>query len=141
MREPLRTVLLACALLIGILGGAFPQSPAVNTESGRVLGVAFDGVQVSNLERSIAYYQALGFTLAGVANPPWTSDDAVNRLGNTKGASSRTATLVMTSAASGKPFTLYLREYKGIARKGRAEFLKARDPGASHFCLTVPDAD
>lgn len=125
------------ALLLGI---AFSNSRPQVPPSGKVLGLAFDCVQVSNLERSIHYYQALGFTVAGDANPPWSKDEAANLLYNTPGALSRTAALSIPSTGSRKPFVLYLREYKNFARGSRADF-PARNPSAAHFGLMVPDAD
>jgi catechol 2,3-dioxygenase-like lactoylglutathione lyase family enzyme len=126
-----------CTLLLGI---AFSNSAPQTPPSGKVLGLAFDCVQVSNLERSVNYYKALGFTVAGDANPPWIKDEAANRLYNTPGAMSRTATLSINSTGSGKPFILYLREYRNFKRGSRADF-PARNPSASHMGLMVPDAD
>ena len=110
------------------------------TKSGKVLGIAFESVRVSNLEKSIHYYKALGFTVAGEANPPWTKDEAENRLYNTPGVLSRTVKLTVASTASEEPFTLYLREYKDLERGNRVDF-PARHPSATHIGLMVPDAD
>jgi catechol 2,3-dioxygenase-like lactoylglutathione lyase family enzyme len=128
-----------------LIGTAFTQGRQTSPDSaagkpGKVLGLAFDSVQVSNLKRSIEYYQSLGFTLKSDANPPWTKDEAANRLYRTPGAMSRTATLTIPSAASGQPFTLYLYEYKDINRSGRTDF-PARDPSAPHFGVLAPEAD
>jgi catechol 2,3-dioxygenase-like lactoylglutathione lyase family enzyme len=140
MRESIRTIVIACMLLTAIAVWSRAQSGPMPSTSGKILGVAFDGLQVANLERSIAFYELLGFKLTTAANPTWHSDESINQLCHTRGASSRSAALTMPSIASGKPFTLLLHEYKGIARTNRAA-LKPRDPGASHFCVTVPDAD
>ena len=134
----------AIAALISLgtvfLGIAFTESSEPVPQSGKVPGLAFQSVNVSNLERSVNYYKTLGFNLVGDANPPWTGDEAANRLYKTPGAMSRTAVLSLPSSASGKPFILYLREYKGFDRHSRANF-PARDPSSCHFGMLVPDAD
>jgi catechol 2,3-dioxygenase-like lactoylglutathione lyase family enzyme len=126
------------------LGTAFtqnkqPVSDRTSTGSGKVLGLAFDTVQVSNLKRSIAYYQSLGFTLKSEAEPPWNSDEAASRLYRTPGAQFRIVTLTIPKA-SGQPFTLYLQEFKNIDRSGRVDF-PARDPSSPHIGLLEPEAD
>jgi catechol 2,3-dioxygenase-like lactoylglutathione lyase family enzyme len=136
--------------LLGLLGAlligtAFPQGRRTSPNSaagkpGKVLGLAFNSVQVSSLKMSIEYYQSLGFTLKSDANPPWTSEEAANRLYRTPGAMSRTAIMTIPSAASGKLFALYLHEYKGIDRSGRTDF-PARDPSSPHFGVLEPEAD
>jgi catechol 2,3-dioxygenase-like lactoylglutathione lyase family enzyme len=113
---------------------------SAKVESGKVLGIAFVSLQVDGLERSMAYYQALGFSVVGESEPAWIRDDAANRLYNTPGAMSRTATLRISSTGSGQPFTLYLREYKDINRGSRS-FFSARAPSSAHLGLMVPDAD
>jgi catechol 2,3-dioxygenase-like lactoylglutathione lyase family enzyme len=128
-----------------LFGTAFTQNkqqardPA-SGKSGKVLGLASDTVQVSNLKKSIDYYQSLGFTLKSEANPPWISDEAANRLYRTPGAMFRTVTLTIPSDASGQLFTLYLQEFKNIERSGRVDF-PARDPSSPHFGLLEPEAD
>jgi catechol 2,3-dioxygenase-like lactoylglutathione lyase family enzyme len=137
LSSTMTAVMLLCALLLGI---AFSNSRPQTPQSGKVLGLAFECVQVSSLERSVNYYKALGFTVVGGANPPWIKDEAANRLYNTPDAMSRTATLSVNSTGSGKPFILYLREYKNFKRGSRADF-PARNPSSSHIGLMVPDAD
>jgi catechol 2,3-dioxygenase-like lactoylglutathione lyase family enzyme len=130
-------LILACTLLLSI---AFTEEREPMSESGSIRGIAFESVRVSNLEKSIRYYMALGFCLEGETNPPWIQDAAENRLYNTPGAASRTAKLTVASTSSGEPFTLYLREYKDIAPGKRVDF-PARNPSATHIGLMVPDAD
>src|SRR5262249_6912312 len=54
-----------------------------------------------------------------VADGPtkWTVDKEVNKLGNTPGAESRTATMRVQSSVSDVPFTLVLRQYRGTPRQ------------------------
>jgi catechol 2,3-dioxygenase-like lactoylglutathione lyase family enzyme len=106
-------------------------------KKGTVLGIAFDGHQVSNLDRSIKFYEALDFHLTGKPSD-WKVDGTVNRLGNTKGAESRTATMTIQSSVSDKPFTLILREYRGIERKDWSS-LSSSDLLSGHADLTVQD--
>lgn len=133
---------LLCLMLAGIAYAEDRQSvPDPEADKpGKVLGISFESLQVSNLERSTQYYQALGFTLVSDAKPAWYKDEAANSLYRTSGAMSRAATLTITRAASGQPFTLCLREYKDVAPGGRIDF-PARDPSAAHFGLIVPEAD
>jgi catechol 2,3-dioxygenase-like lactoylglutathione lyase family enzyme len=130
-------LILGCALLSCI---AFTQERKPMNDSGSVRGIAFESVRVSNLEKSIRYYMALGFCLEGETNPPWIKDAIENRLYNTPGDSSRTAKLTIAGTSSEAPFTLYLREYKDIAPGKRVDF-PARNPSAAHIGLMVPDAD
>jgi catechol 2,3-dioxygenase-like lactoylglutathione lyase family enzyme len=127
-----------------LFGAAFTQNkqPAPDTasnKSGKVLGLAFDTVQVSNLKRSIEYYQSLGFKLKSEADPDWISDEAANRLYHTPGAMSRTAILTIFKD-SGQLFALNLQEFKNIERTGRVDF-PARDPSSPHIGLLEPGAD
>lgn len=128
-----RILEVAAMVLVGALMAYSQQLPR--------LGMAFQAVQVSDLERSVRYYRALGFSLADEGKSQWINDEAENRLYNTPaGALSRTAVLTMPGSASGAPFALLLREYKGFDRGSRANF-PARNPSAAHFGIMVPDAD
>jgi len=109
-----------------------PQGAAVQ---GNVLGIAFDGHQVSNLENSIKFYEALDFHLQGKATD-WKVDDVANKLGGTKGAESRTAVMIAQSSVSDKQFPLILREYRGIERKDWSG-LSSSDLLSGHMDLTV----
>jgi len=106
--------------------------------SGRpsdVLGLAFVGHQVSDLERSIKFFEAIDFKVVeGPGN--WTVDKQLNKLGNTPGAESRTATMRVQSSVSDVPFTLVLRQYRGIQRQDWS-MLNSWDLLASHIDMTV----
>jgi catechol 2,3-dioxygenase-like lactoylglutathione lyase family enzyme len=142
LRNPAGSAAILALISVVLLwvGSAFAQNTQQTVPQGKVLGLAFQSVSVSNLERSVRYYQMLGFAVAGDTNPPWIKDEAANRLYKTPGALSRTAGLSLPSTASGKPFLLYLREYKDFDRRSRADF-PARDPSSCHFGILVPDAD
>lgn len=130
------------ALLCGIAFTQDRQPGPVSAEGkpGKIAGIAFVSLQVSDLQKSMDYYRALGFTPRGEADPPWVLNEEENKLYNAPGAMSRTATLTIATTDSGRPFTLYLREYKGIERGTRADF-PARDPSSTHLGLMVPEAD
>jgi len=135
-------IILLSMLLFGVActGNTQSMHEGNTSEPGKVLGIAFNTVTVSNLGRSVEYYRAIGFTPVGETDPPWTEDEAANRLYKTPGAKSRAASMTIKSSASGEPFTLHLREYEGIQRGNRADY-PARNPSSSHMGLMVPEAD
>jgi catechol 2,3-dioxygenase-like lactoylglutathione lyase family enzyme len=102
--------------------------------SGKVVGMAFDGHQVSNLDNSIKFYEVLDFHVSSKTD--WKVDKVLNQLGGTKGAESRTAVMTTQSSVSDKPFDLILTEYRGIDRKDWSNLISS-DLGAGHMDLTV----
>jgi catechol 2,3-dioxygenase-like lactoylglutathione lyase family enzyme len=128
------TVAIAAMGLARSLAGG-PSSPSEG-ESAKVLGMAFDGHQVSNLDQSIRFYEVLDFHV--LSKTDWKVDKVANEVGGTKGAESRTAIMTTQSSVSDKPFNLILREYKGIDRKDWSN-LSSADLGAGHMDLTVKD--
>jgi catechol 2,3-dioxygenase-like lactoylglutathione lyase family enzyme len=100
-----------------------------------VLGLAFVGHQVSDLERSIKFFEAIDFKVAEGPGA-WTVDQELNKLGSTPGAESRTATMKVQSSVSDVPFTLVLRQYRGIERQNWNK-LTSWNLLASHIDLTV----
>ncbi len=117
--------------------GSFAQS-SVAQPSDRpsdVLGLALVGHQVSDLERSIKFFGAIDFKV--VEGPgAWTVDKELNQLGNTPGAESRTASMRVQSSVSDVPFTLVLRQYRGVERQDWSK-LPSWNLLASHIDLTV----
>jgi len=130
------------AAMFGVLAIAVSvlatQTEATRTsdETGKVLGLAFVGRQVGDLDKSIAYYKTLGFSVTTDASA-WTADPAENRLYKTAGAQYRTAILTLPSSASGKPLRLYLREYRGVERKNLN--LPIYDVGVGHIGVAAED--
>jgi catechol 2,3-dioxygenase-like lactoylglutathione lyase family enzyme len=100
-----------------------------------MVGMAFVGHQVSDLERSIQFFEAIGFT-AAEAPGDWRVNQELNRLGNTPGAESRTAILKVQSSVSDVPFTLILRQYRNIKRQDWSK-RNSWDLGANHIDMTV----
>jgi catechol 2,3-dioxygenase-like lactoylglutathione lyase family enzyme len=123
-------------ILVLILNLATPLLFAQRSDRpSDVLGLAFVGHQVSDLERSIKFFEAIDFKVVeGPGN--WTVDADANKLANTPGAESRTATMKVQSSVSDIPFTLVLRQYRGIQRQ---DWSKANswDLLSSHIDLTV----
>jgi catechol 2,3-dioxygenase-like lactoylglutathione lyase family enzyme len=125
------------ALLLTLATPLFEQ-PSFAQPSDRpsdVLGLAFVGHQVSDLERSIKFFEAIDFKVAEGPGA-WTVDKELNKLGNTPGAESRTAIMSVQSSVSDVPFTLVLRQYRGIQRQDWSK-LNSWDLLASHIDMTV----
>jgi catechol 2,3-dioxygenase-like lactoylglutathione lyase family enzyme len=113
-------------------------SSAAQQSLGRpsdVLGLALVGHQVSDLERSIKFFEAIDFKVTEGPGA-WTLDKELNQLGNTPGAESRTATMQVQSSVSDVPFTLVLRQYRGIQRQDWSK-LSSWNLLGSHIDLTV----
>jgi hypothetical protein len=109
---------------------AQPSAPPAD-----VVGLTLVGHQVSDLGRSIKFFEAIDFKV--VEGPgDWTVDKELNKLGNTPGAESRTATMRVQSSVSDVPFTLVLRQYRGIQRQDWSG-LTSWNLLASHIDLTV----
>jgi len=100
-----------------------------------VAGLALVGHQVADLERSIKFFEAIDFKVAEGPGA-WTVDKELNKLGNTPGAESRTATMRVQSSVSDVPFILVLRQYRGIQRQDWSK-LNSWDLLGSHIDMTV----
>lgn len=133
------------ALMVGIplswAGGPQPvaaAAPAADTaKNNTVLGIGFDARQVSDLDKSIQFYEALGFAVEGKPTD-WKVDKDFNKLGGTDGAKSRSARMTIQSSVSTTPFILILTEYKGIDRKNWGT-LATSDLLSGHIDLTIQD--
>jgi catechol 2,3-dioxygenase-like lactoylglutathione lyase family enzyme len=115
-----------------------PRAPKAPDDgvSKNVLGMAFDGHQVSNLDNSIKFYEVLDFKVTSKTD--WHVDKTLNKLGDTPGAESRQAVMTTLSSVSDKPFNLILTEYRGIQRQDWSG-LNSAALGAGHMDLTVMD--
>src|SRR5689334_13152094 len=123
---------LACALALVCSAPAFSQ--------GSVVGIGFVGRMVSDLDRSVAFYKAIGFQQDPAADSAWRKDPGLERLYHVKGIQTRMAKMYVVNSASGQHFVVYLRELKGIPRANMSHHT-AWDPGVSHFGIVVPDAN
>jgi catechol 2,3-dioxygenase-like lactoylglutathione lyase family enzyme len=125
------------ALVLALMAASLFWQQAFAQPASRpsdVLGLALVGHQVSDLERSTKFFEAIDFKL--VEGPgAWTIDKELNKLGNTPGAESRTATMRVQSSVSDVPFTLVLRQYRGMRQDWSK--LNSWDLLASHIDLTV----
>ena len=143
--ERARTLLAAAAAFVSLFALAAPAL-AHSVGSGataQVVGVAFVGRSVSDLDKSVAFYKALGFTQDMQANPAWRKDEiteAIYGIKGAKGVETRMAKMAINSNQSGQVFNVYLREFRGLPRKKLSGY-DAWEPGATHFGLVVPDAN
>jgi catechol 2,3-dioxygenase-like lactoylglutathione lyase family enzyme len=112
---------------------------AAGEQRGSVARLAFVGRMVANLDRSVAFYQAIGFSQDPAATTPWRHDQGIDHLYGTQAIETRAAGMFMVNEASGQRFWVYLREVKGIKRRNLGGH-PAWAPGATHFSLVVPDA-
>ena len=120
---------------------AAPQSYLLESK-GMVVGMEFDGRMVSDLDKSVAFYKLLGFSEVSGVDKSWRKDEVMERIHGTKGVESRMAKLqINTNMGEKTPFTLYLREFRGIHRRNVMGGKTPWEPGATHIDLTVPDAD
>lgn len=135
-------IVAALALVVAIATAGLSRSwagtpdAAPASDTGKVLGISFDGHQVSNLDNSIKFYEAIDFHVASKTG--WHVDKILNKLGNTPGAESRQAVMRTLSSVSDKPFDLILTEYRGIDRKNWSN-LGLGDLLSGHLDLTVMD--
>ena len=134
-----RTIIAVGALWAAAYATAQGQT-AEGDHPGKVIGLAAVGRMVANLDRSVAFYKALGFDQDLAADPGWRQDKVIDQLYGVHGLNTRMAKMVVINATSAQPFAVYLRELKGIKRRNLAGH-PAWAPGATHFSLVVPDAE
>jgi catechol 2,3-dioxygenase-like lactoylglutathione lyase family enzyme len=115
------------------------QTTPAPASDGKIVGIAFVGRMVADLDKSIPFYETLGFSRDPSIDSSWRRDDGLNHLYGIKGARIRSARLTINSNVSGKPFAIYLYELRGIKRANLAGYTPW-EPGASHFGIVVPDA-
>jgi catechol 2,3-dioxygenase-like lactoylglutathione lyase family enzyme len=143
----LRAAAVPCALLALAAAICFTTKPAapqssIGVSKGQVVGIEFDGRMVSDLDRSVAFYKILGFTEVEGVDKSWRKDPVMDQIHGTKGVESRMAKLTInTNLGARKPFTLYLREFRGIKRRNVMGGKTAWEPGATHIDLTLPDVE
>ncbi len=134
MRNKTTLSIAASILAIGLASSATllaqPHKPPAD-----VLGLSFVGHHVSDLDKSIKFFEAIDFKV--VEGPgKWVKDEAVNKLFHTPGAETRTAVMQTPSSVSDTPVNLVLRQFRGVPRqdwsKGNSWNLLA-----SHIDMTV----
>lgn len=137
----LGVIVAAGALTVAIATAGLARSPrapkaAADGASKDVMGMAFDGHSVANLDDSIKYWEVLGYTLTN--KPEWKLDKEANKLDGTPGAERRTAIMSGPSSVSHVPFNLILTEYRGVKRQDFSG-LGSNALGNGHIDLTVMD--
>jgi catechol 2,3-dioxygenase-like lactoylglutathione lyase family enzyme len=109
-------------------------------DAGSVVGLAFTGRLVANLDQSVAFYEALGFERdPATADSPWRRDKVIEQLYGVSDIETRMAKMSINSNVSGGRFVVYLREVRGLPRNNLSVHA-AWEPGATHFGLVVPNA-
>jgi len=108
-------------------------------DAGRVVGFAFTGRMVANLDQSVAFYSAIGFERDPATPSAWSGDEGIRKLYGAPGIETRVAKMSINSNVSGGKFVVYLREIRGIERNNLSMHA-AWEPGATHFGIVVPDA-
>ena len=143
----LRRFAAAYALLLAMFRVMFSHSSYaapqgyLGMSKGMVVGMEFDGRMVSDLDKSVAFYKLLGLTEVSGVDKSWRKDEVMDRIHGTQGVESRMAKLqINTNIGEKTPFTLYLREFRGIRRRHVTGGKTPWEPGATHIDLTVPDA-
>jgi catechol 2,3-dioxygenase-like lactoylglutathione lyase family enzyme len=140
------TATFASAPLALLFAALLPSSGAAaqgffGASKGQVVGMEFDGRSVSNLDKSVAFYKMLGFTEVPNLDKSWRKDEVMDRIHGTRGVESRMAKLTInTNLGQQTPFTLYLREFRGIKRRNVMGGKTAWEPGATHIEVVVPDS-
>ncbi|HTB69167.1 MAG TPA: VOC family protein [Steroidobacteraceae bacterium] len=134
----LKRTLAVCAPWLALCAAALCQA-ASSEPQGKVVGLAFVGRMVADLDQSVAFYKAIGFSQDPAADTVWRKDEGLQHLYGVDGIEARMARMSIINDASGQPFVLYLHELKGIKRRNLAGH-PAWEPGATHFSLVVPDA-
>jgi len=132
-----------CLAVSTVLRAGAAPAPATAQASpaagGEVLGIAFIGRMVADLDQAVAFYKAIGFQQDPAANPAWRKDSVVEHLYSAQGFDTRMAKMFVINQNSGRHFVLYLREVRGIERRNLASHAPWR-AGSSHFGYVVPDA-
>jgi catechol 2,3-dioxygenase-like lactoylglutathione lyase family enzyme len=131
-------VVAACASWLVLCAPALCQAPGAE-QQGRVVGLAFVVRMVANLDQSVAFYKAIGFSQDPATKTAWRKDPVSEHLYSAPGIKTRTAKMFIINDASGQRFVVYLRELTGIKRRNLAGH-SAWEPGATHFSLVVSDA-
>ena len=132
------TLLAVWASGLALSAAALPATPAA-AAPGKVIGLEFVGRMVADLDRSVAFYRALGFSQDPLADPAWRRDEVLEHLYGIKQVATRMAKMYVVNSTSGQHFVVYLRELRGLPRRNLSDHT-AWDPGVSHFGLIVPDA-
>lgn len=124
------------------LHGVIRRTRSGHIAQARFVGITSVGRVVSNLERSVAFYRALGFHLHPTGARGWRRDRAMNRIYGIRRskAVTRVAKLSIDAVGRDQKFMLYLREFRGIRRTNLSDHT-AWEPGVSHFGLVPADAD
>lgn len=130
-----RSVLLAGLLAVGVLSQPLASAQGAGpAPAGEVVGVANFGHIVEDLDHSLAFYRDVLGLEPGMAMD-FSVNPAIQAMGNTPGAESRIATLMVPGLEMG----IELIEYRGIEREPQHPHFV--DPGAANISFRVRDLD
>lgn len=121
-------------LITGIAHAERRETAATTSADGKVLGIAFVGRMVADLDKSVPFYEAIGLTRDPSVDSSWRRDDALNRLFGIKGA------LAYMTDPDGLDIELINQRPASPAQNGRPA-RPAIPPGLSHAGLVILDAD
>src|SRR5690242_10057093 len=111
-----RLATLALAASAAWISSALCATPTPAPEEGKVVGLAFVGRMVSDLDRSVAFYKTLGFSQDPAANPAWRRDEVIEKLYGIPRVETRMAKMYVVNSSSSQHFVVYLRELRGLPR-------------------------
>ena len=135
--KSIMTILACIGLSAGRVTAAQTAGPAAGPQGANL---AFVGRIVSDLDRSVAFYKAIGFSQDPLADPGWRRDEVVEHLYGIRKVQTRMAKMYVINQDSGQHFVVYLREIKGLPRQDVSRH-DAWRAGSSHFGFVVTDAD
>jgi catechol 2,3-dioxygenase-like lactoylglutathione lyase family enzyme len=129
------------SLLIAFIATNFALAQeSTEVRPPKLIGIQFIGRLVSDLDKSITFYKALGFEQDPLAKTDWRDcDEICEQLYSTKGFRTRMAKMFTMNKESGHRFVVYLREIKGLKQTNHNGH-PAWDPGAAGLGLIVADA-
>ena len=130
---------LCLALALSFAGTVFAQAPAGAASAKKAPRIENLILAVSDLDKSVAFYTALGLEPKNAAGqqprPPSPLNSSLSQLTNIKGASFRSASFKIP----GVEFGLVLNEFTQVPRTPNQSHMQ--DPGALRIAISVHDLD
>src|SRR5690348_568890 len=102
MTRPATLTLAACLACLALSTSAPCATPAAQPSG--VVGLAFVGRMVADLDRSVAFYRTLGFSQDTAADPAWRRDEVIERLYGIAHVETRMAKMFVVNSSSGQHF-------------------------------------
>src|ERR1700722_2907036 len=102
-----KRIVAVCAPWLVLCAPAMCQTTGGDPQ-GKVVGLAFVGRMVADLDQSVAFYKTIGFSQDSAARTAWRKDKFVAHLYGVDGIQTRTARMFIINAASGQRFVVSL---------------------------------